>query len=205
MDINALKGIANKLMSNRKAHIEREKGFIYYHGERVAKLSLKLRERILADDSSHDDIIFVASLFHDVAKGIEPHGKYGSVLVRNILEEYCVEKEINKISEIVYYHSLRKQNNDYSEYIKIVQDADILDHFGTTEIWMNFQYYAHKDKPMNSSLEFYNNEYGTYVQNCRELLNYEVSRKIFDDKVEFVESFVNRFKVEAEGDFYIQI
>ena len=44
MDINVLKEIAYKLLANRKAHLEREKGFIYYHGLSSVKLSLKLRK-----------------------------------------------------------------------------------------------------------------------------------------------------------------
>jgi uncharacterized protein len=205
MDINTLREMAYKLMGNRKAHLEREKGFIYYHGLRVSKISLKLREVILPEDSSHDDIIVAASLFHDVAKGIEPHGKHGAVLAKDILKEYCTEYEINKITEIIQYHTQRKKNNDYSEYIKIVQDADILDHLGTIEIWMNFQYYAHKDEPMQNSVEFYSNEFKTHVENCRKLLNYDVSHKIFEDKVSFVYSFIDRFKKEAEGEFSIEI
>ncbi|WP_425448841.1 HD domain-containing protein [Dethiothermospora halolimnae] len=205
MDINVLKEVARELMINRKAHIGREKGFIYYHGERVGKLSLKLREHILGDNSSHDDIMVIASLFHDVAKGIEPHGRYGAVLVKDILKEHCTESEIEKISEIIHYHTLRKQDNNYSEYIKIVQDADVLDHFGSIEIWMNFQYSAYEDKPMYKSLEFYKNEFESHAKKCRDSLNYQVSRKIFDDKIKFVHSFIDRFKVETQGDFYIEI
>jgi uncharacterized protein len=205
MDTNILQEVAYKLMGNRKAHLEREKGFIYYHGLRVSKLSLKLREVILPEDNSHDDIMVAASMFHDVAKGIEPHGKYGAVLIIDILKDHCTEYEIDKISEIIHYHQLRKKDNDYSDYIKIVQDADILDHFGTIEIWMNFQYYAHVDEPMKNSLEFYKNEFEAHAKSCRELLNYEISYKIFDDKISFINSFIDRFNKEAEGEFAIDI
>lgn len=205
MDINALQELAQKMMENRKAHLGREKGFIYYHGVRVSKVAINLRKMILPEDSSYDEILIVASLFHDVAKGIEPHGTYGSVLVKEILKDYCTEEEINKISELIYHHSLMKIDNGYSDYIKIIQDADILDHFGSIEIWNNFQYYAHTDEPMHKSIEFYDNEFDDEVKKCRELLNYDVSRKIFDDKISFVHSFVDRFKKEVAGEVCIEI
>jgi len=204
MDINVLKEIAYKLMGNRKAQLEREKGFIFYHGLRVSKLSLNLRKVILKEDSSHDDIITVASLFHDVAKGIEPHGKNGAVLVKDILRDYCSEDEITEIADIIYYHSLRKKNNDYSEYIKIVQDSDMLDHFGAMDVWLNFQHCAYKDEPIQKALEFYNNIYNAEVQKCRALLNYEVSCEIFDNKVSFTDLFVDRLRREEDGEIYIK-
>lgn len=205
MDISLLNELAFKHMANRKAHPEREKGFIYYHGLRVSKLSIKLRQILLPEDNSHDDIITIAGLFHDITKGIEPHGKHGAVLIKDILKEHCSENEINEIAQIIYCHQLRKIDNDYSEYIKIVQDADILDHFGSIEIWMNFQYYAHKDEPMCNSLEFYNTEFNSNAAKCRESLNYDISKKLFDDKVAFVHSFVDRFKKEANGEFYMEL
>lgn len=203
MDIKVLEEIAYKMMANRKAHIEREKGFIYYHGLRVSKVALRLREKVLKEDCSHDDIIIAACLFHDIGKGIEPHGKYGAVLARDILKEYCTEDEINEIANIIYNHSLRTKNNDYSEYVKIVQDADMLDHFGSIEIWMNFLYSAHKDQSISKALDFYDNQYKFEVEKCRELLNYEVSREIFDEKVSFAISFINRLKKESEGEIFI--
>ena len=66
MDINVLKDVAYKLMANRKAHLEREKGFIYYHGQRVANISLKLREHILKDD---DYVSRIETIIRDLAAG----------------------------------------------------------------------------------------------------------------------------------------
>src|SRR5690606_18666887 len=107
---NKINEIALKVMGKRKAHLSREKGFIYYHGQRVAKLSLNIRKELFPDDASHDDIIYTAALFHDVAKGIEPHHIHGSTLIRTLLGEACTEEELDKISEIIKHHNSRNNN-----------------------------------------------------------------------------------------------
>jgi len=47
MDIKLIQEKAYKLMGSRKAHIEREKGGIYFHGQRCANIAIKLRKQIL--------------------------------------------------------------------------------------------------------------------------------------------------------------
>lgn len=200
MNLENMKELAFKYLGERKAHHNREKGFIYYHGQRTAKIAVKLREHLLPGDSSRDDIIMAACYFHDVAKGIEPHGQYGAVLAKELLKGACEPWEIDEIAELIRCHQLRKSGEPFSEYAKIVQDADILDHYGTIEIWMNFQYYAYEDAPMQESVEFYMKHFKEHVDHIRGLLNYDLSMRIFDDKIRFQWDFFKRFALEAQGD-----
>lgn len=199
MDLAAIKKLAFKHLANRKAHINREKGFIYYHGQRVANIAVELRQRLFPDDPSHDQILMVASYFHDVAKGIEPHSYYGSVLVKEILQDYCSAEELNKIAEIIKYHQFRDTNKDYNDLIKLVQDADILDHFGTVELWMNFHYFANTEGTMLDSVAYFTNDYQELANRCRVLLNFELSVSIFDEKYQYVKDFAERMSLEAQG------
>ena len=200
MDTKLLQEVAFKKMGKVRAHLEREPGHIYYHGLRVAKLSLNLRKLIFSEESNFDDIIFTGALFHDIGKGIEPHAETGYAVVKHILQEYCESEELNKISEIVRYHCKRVFPNDYPFWIRIVQDADILDHMGTAEIWLNFLYSSYEGKSVDYSIEWYNrDEVKQNIEKMRSLLNYDESKEIWDEKVRFVESFVNRLKVEADG------
>jgi len=73
MDINRIKELAFDKMGKRKPHNKREEGYIFYHGLRTAELAIQIREMIDETDNSKDNIKYVASLFHDIAKGIEPH------------------------------------------------------------------------------------------------------------------------------------
>lgn len=84
MDIEKINDIAFKTMSKRKSHLKREKGFIYYHCQRVAKVSLNLRKSLFPDKELKDKIIYVGALFHDVTKGIEPHNKTGAHMIRTL-------------------------------------------------------------------------------------------------------------------------
>lgn len=203
MDTIKIKEIAFKLMANRKAHLEREKGAIYYHGERVAKTIISLREIILPNDDSNDEILTIAAWFHDIAKGIEPHAKYGAPLAKEALKELIPPAELDTICDLIALHCDRHpESNEHSTLAKLLQDADLIDHFGVYEIWMNFQYYAYTNEPMSASIDFFEKEYPLLSEKCRELLNFEVSRRVFDEKYEFAKLFIERMKIEGIGDIY---
>lgn len=204
MDTKLLEEIACKKMGKVRAHLEREPGHIYYHGLRVAKLSINLRKIIFPVESSFDDVIYAGALFHDIGKGIEPHSETGYAVVKHILQEYCEPDELNNVSEIVRYHCKRVFPNDYPFWIKIVQDADVLDHMGTTEIWLNFLYSAYEGRSIDRSLEWYRgDEVKRHLEKMRNALNYNESKEIWDEKVKFVDLFVNRLVIEADGGIVI--
>ncbi|MBP0725694.1 HD domain-containing protein [Bacillus sp. RG28] len=203
MDIEKITKIAFKKMAKRKAHLEREKGYIFYHCQRVAKLAINLRKSIHPSDDSFDDIIYVGSLFHDVTKGIEPHNESGSILVKEILKDYCSIEEIQMISEIVRLHNQRG-NDNLPYYLKIVQDADVLDHFGSGEIWLKFFYSAHHEENVFEALETWNSTwFKDYYKKTRDSLNFDLSKEIFDNKADFHNKFVERFAMEINGEISI--
>lgn len=205
MDINFLEELAYKKMGKVRAHLEREPGHIYYHGLRVAKLSINIRKLIFPEESNFDDIIYTGGLFHDIGKGIEPHEETGYAVVKHILQEYCESSELNKVSEIVRYHCKRVFPNDYPLWIRIVQDADILDHMGTTEIWLNFLYTAYEGRSIDRSLEWYcGDEVKGHLEKMRNMLNYNESKDIWEEKVRFVDQFVQRLRLEADGEIVKQ-
>lgn len=101
-------------MGRRKAHLQREKGFIFYHCERVAKLSINLRNTLFPMDNLMDEIIYVGALFHDVTKGIEPHNKTGALLIKSLLKEECSEQELKEVSEIIEFIIQETEKNCHS-------------------------------------------------------------------------------------------
>lgn len=203
MDINRIEELAFNKMGKRKAHTKREAGYIYFHGLRTAKLAIEIRKIIDETDSTKDNVIYAASLFHDIAKGIEPHGENGSILVHQILKDECSHEELIEIAEIIRCHNLRNSDEDWPKHIRIVQDADILDHMGTMDVWLSFIYQAYDEKSVDSSIEFFSDEeYESYLNDSRKKLNYDISKKIFDDRAEFIHEFIKRLSIEGKGGIF---
>lgn len=100
-DLEPLTELAYRNMGRRKAHAERERGYIFYHCQRTAKLAINLRKQLIPDDDSQDFVLYVGGLFHDVAKGIEPHNERGAVLVQEILKGHVSCTELEQIADLV--------------------------------------------------------------------------------------------------------
>jgi len=200
MNIALIKNIAFEFMESKRSHDFKEKGNKYYHGERVAALAIKLRKLILPNDNSHDEIIIVAAWFHDILNGADNHAKEGAIKTREILSPYCSNDELIKVCEIISVHDDRNiERNKYSPYIKLHQDADHLDHFGTFDIWMSFIYAVPHNQTIGDVRDWLTNVRPTENEQYRNELNFDISRKIFDEKMEFLKYFTDRFDVESTG------
>ena len=201
MDLVKIKQVAFDEIAGKMSW-RKEKSEKYYHGERVAKLALTLREYIL-DNSEHDDIIKVAAWFHDCMHGTDNHGLDGAERAKELLAEHCSEYEMREIYDIIYRHDDRlSDRNEFSVYAKIQQDADFLDHFGTREIWAHFLIAGHSAKSIGEMLEElkewrkWHEELLTRVENE---YNFDISKKIIREKLDFTRLFFERFSVEGTG------
>ena len=203
MDFEALDRIARKNMLSRRSHAEREPGFTYFHGQRVARSVIELRKRLTCDNS-HDDLLRCAAMFHDIGKGLANHSATGAALVRLFLSDLLEPAELDEVCRLIAAHDQRDPKSDqWDLWAKLLQDADLLDHSGSLEIWLNFHYYAHTGEPIQESVRFYQEEYDRQVEKQRSEINFEESRRIFDDKVAFVRSFAKRMNVESCGEYVV--
>lgn len=202
ISVEQLTELAFKNMGRRKAHAERERGYIFYHCQRTAKLAINLRKQLMPEDDSLDFVLYAGGLFHDVAKGIEPHNERGAVLVREILKGFVQDEQLEQIAELVRKHNKRKGPMPDAEHVMLLQDADILDHFGTQEVWLKFMYGANHEESPLTAIEHWNSQgYRDYHEKMRSLLNYELSRQIFDEKIAFNTAFASRFAHESNGGY----
>jgi len=203
MDFERLDAVAQKLMKHRKAHREREAGSIYEHGQRVAELAVTLRERIVPDDASMDDILRLAGMFHDIGKGIEPHAEFGAPIMKQAVEGIVTAEEAEAAARLIAAHCDRRPEEKVHDlWERIIQDADLLDHIGTYNVWMDIQYCAYKEMGVREEAEFLRSKVEGYADFHRTQLNFEVSRRIYDDRIGFYLEFTRRFLVESEGEIY---
>ena len=201
MDYEALERLAARLMAKRKPHAQRERGSVYYHGLRVAKGVIQLR-KMVSSDNSHDPYLRIAALFHDVGKGMDPHAAIGAALMRDQLKPYLAPDEIDEVARLIACHDDRRPDSHKHDLpTRLLQDADLLDHYGTQEIFMCFSYCATHERGITTALEFYRDDFKKDINRQRKLLNFEESRRIFEEKYRFERNFIKRLKLESEGGY----
>jgi uncharacterized protein len=200
MNLERITQIACDQMEHRP-YPERERGYIYYHGQRVAELSLRLRGSIEDGVEDDEDVLYVGALFHDVGKWMEPHNEMGAVVVRALLRAECTGREIEAIAGIVREHN-RRRTDGCSVYGRIVQDADILDHAGSMGLWLKLLARASHERTIVETLSAYTGADAEEENGrMRAFLNFEASKQVFDQRIAFEAHFLERFKREVNGGF----
>jgi len=201
MDIITIRALARSRMLDARSHSYKEVGNKYHHGVRTARLALTLRHHILPYDAGYDAIIEAAALFHDIMNGVGEgdHAVLGAKEAREALTPYCSERELGEISAIITAHDDRRADAAYSDYIKIHQDADHLDHFGTFAVWSSFICAVPLGMSMRDVIDALKHETRDRYYEYRNELNYEISRNIYDEKTEFLINFTERFETESGG------
>ncbi len=199
MNLNEIKAIAFDNMENRRSHAWKERGNKYYHGQRVAKLVITLREMIFPNDTAHDGILTVAAWFHDIANGSDDHAILGAAKTRILLENLCAQDDLDEICGIIAVHDDRTAGSQtFPDTVKLHQDADYLDHFGTFDIWSGFLYAAPHDQTIEEQRNDMLERFQAFA-NYRNELNFDVAKAIYNEKVNFFRRFTERFAVESAG------
>ncbi len=198
MDLQRINRIAFDYFGNTATFSFMEKGNKYDHGQRVANLSKTIRENVLPDDNTRDDILTVSAWFHDCMHNQKDHAKLAAEKTQELLKNELTDDELNEVCRIVMLHD-RRDLRDESVYLKIQQDADLLDHFGTFEVWLYFPFAIHKGMNMKEACEWLLNERPKQDQKFMDELHFDYSRKVYIEKAQFLHSFTKRMSVEAEG------
>jgi HD superfamily phosphodiesterase len=191
--------IGREAMAGRAVHAGREAGFTFHHGRRVGGVAVSLWERLGRPSEVDPDIVYAAGLFHDLGKGEPVHNEAGAEEVRRLLAEVCEPHEVSEIALLVARHTERGREG-LSLAARIVQDADVLDHFGGQLIWKLFVYSARHDRSPWAALQYYwCDEHQDWIDGARAGLNLDVSREAFESRRRVETAFLERFRAELDG------
>ena len=199
MNLPTIKQIIKTEMSNKRSSPYNEIGDKYAHGERTANLALRLRKLVLPNDTTQDNILTVSAWFHDIRNGTANHCEQGAIRTKELLTNHVTPTELEQICHIISIHDTRDHSKNYLDIIKIHQDADHLDHFGTLDIWRSVAYAIGNKRTIKDALEFFKNTRPAEAKRWRSELHYDISKRIFDDREKYMQSFINRLEIEATG------
>ena len=204
MDFLRLDKIASDFMKDRQFHEYREPGDVYYHGQRVAKGVIQLRAMV-TDDESHDDILRCAAMFHDIAKGMKPHSRYGALLARDILKDELSPYELDEVCRLIEAHGDRRDAKQVHDiWVWLIQDADVLDHAGTQGIWKSASNSILRKKPVSDLVQWYETGFLRECDKYCKRLNLEVSKRILESKTDFERKFMERLIIESTGAYCLE-
>ena len=192
---------AKKTLLGMRAHGRREPGWAYRHGYRTANLALWLRDRIFPAAQQMDDMLYAAALFHACAKDDEQdHAAAGAIRAAGYLGGIVPEDDMPTVTHAIHMHNKRGQPGTDLE--KLLQDADIIDHFGAIEVWLNVSYSVLGGEGPERSLQFYDTEWEPMVAELDGLLNFDLSRAVYRERIAYNNDFIRRLRIEAEGGVY---
>jgi len=205
MNLEAIAQIAADEMATKRSYPWKEIGEKYQHGQSVAKLALSLRQILFPEMTDKDNILTVAAWFHDIYNGHAAyhkiHGEKGAELVHELIKNHCTATEVEEICGIIAVHDELGVSTG-SVLLKLHQDADILDHFGTNAVRRAMNDAARLDRSMQEAVKQMQEVNETYDVIRRSELCFELSRRIYDEKTAFVFAFADRFEVEANGEIW---
>lgn len=192
MDIQRIEEIAQAEMIGIRSDT-REPGWILYHGQRTGKIAVFLSKKLNCEINRY--VLYTAGLFHDIGKGKVSHNEVGSHLTRHLLRGIVTSSELDKICDVILYHNQRKKSDSFSDYVKLVQDADLIDHVGLIDLWMAFYWSGHHGESIHDHIAYYKGEEcRKWRDYMRSHLNYDESLQIFEQRIQLEDDLLSRFR-----------
>lgn len=188
-----------------------ERGYRYRHGIRVASLALQLAD-VVAPGIDRD-VLEVAAVLHDIGKsdgrGNEGHGNRGAAMVREYAAQWFSGDEIERVCRLIELHYARagsrwyrgKSRPAWEKDVMLLQDADLLDHFGCNSVWLYFCRARNKKQDPKACIEEYwqPSHDPEWREEARRSLNFDVSRRELELRLQRSDCFFRRFAEEQDG------
>lgn len=200
----------------------REPGYRFHHGHRVARLALALwetpevrRARQAAaappavDGVPLEELVWAGALLHDVAKrdvGDDrggDHAAAGRELVHRRLAGVYGPEACRLVGEIVFRHNKRDGPDD-PVWVRVVQDADLLDHFGIMDLWLGAYYHAACGQGLTEFLAYAEGERArSWWEYARRHVRFETARRELERRMATGGAALAQLRREARGQLLI--
>lgn len=186
----------------------------WHHVQRVANLA----ETLAAEYDPDGRILFSAVWLHDIGRGredrgeIEDHAEWGAEEAEGILAEFgAAEHEIRAVQHCIRAHRFSNDVEPETVEAKLLSDADNLDALGAVGIARNFCYGGEYGEPMHDPdlpLDADETRAGATSMNHfhKKILRLpsrmytDAGRRVADERRAFVETFIDRFEREIDGE-----
>ncbi len=186
----------------------------WHHVQRVANLA----ETLAAEYDPDERILFSAVWLHDIGRGredrdeIDDHAGWGAEEAKEILAEFdAAEHEIRAIQHCIRAHRFSNDVEPETLEAKLLSDADNLDAIGAIGIARVFCYGGEHGSIMhdpNLPLDADETRAGATSMNHfhKKILRLpgrmytDAGRRVADERREFVETFIDRFEREVDGE-----
>ncbi|MFW5896937.1 MAG: HD domain-containing protein [Bacillota bacterium] len=118
-----------------------EPGHRLRHGLRTADIATWLAHTEALAGRIDPLSLRAACLFHDLGKIRDDaggdHAAVGAERALSLLAGKTTPEQLDTIYQSIYWHNKRDESpSELPEEARLLQDADLIDHFGATEIWL---------------------------------------------------------------------
>ncbi|MBU1291522.1 MAG: HD domain-containing protein [bacterium] len=179
--------------SRKSSHTFRDR---FIHTLRV----LKWAERINEIEGGDQEVVRIASIFHDVGWDDEIHH---AIVSKSIANDYLLKIDIEeekkeKILEAIENHSFRENDKPLSLESYIVMDADYLDEVGAISILWDAMAEANKVNTSYKSAYRRIKKYAKSLIEQKNRLKTKTGRKFYEERLGVINTFLNELKFELE-------
>jgi len=179
-----------------------EPGYRLHHGERVANLAASICE---TEGIAHDPVTMrLGAIMHDIGKCACPkgmsHATHGAEIVASHFADLLSPDEMSAICEVIARHCDRPRSKWYEGHAKrptvkphilAVQDADVLDHFGPSGIWLSLHWAMVKNSSPAETARHWieSHQSQDWRAESRQSLNFDSSRIVLDKHIAMMDGF----------------
>ncbi len=187
----------------------REQGYRYYHGKRASKLACEIARNEHLCEKINCISLIAASLFHDIGKCMpendyDDHAKRGSIAVGKLLSGLFCRDSHKVVTEAIYWHNKRDESPDtLCVEGLILQDADILDHFGAQAVWLTIFNTAVDNNSVDEALKLWDSDQmNSWTDYAAGHLNFPTSQAAMQKRLDRTEQFFRHLRRENAGHLF---